>query len=467
LFTEIEYDGLYLDMTKFEEAERYLRKEFATAKKNLSKWEPRVKYDKKGKPIEFNWGSPTQLVKLLYEDMGLPVIQRTPTGNPSCNESVLLRTDHPLVRDLLDYRAAKQQLSFFIEGWEPYIHEKYVKGEYRQYLHPSFKLHGTVTGRLSSEHPNAQQIPRDPRIRSLISAEPGWTLIEWDLSQIELRIAAHLANERRMKHAFMNGIDLHWATALREIERGGAQKELVLDTARKYTGDNKLTYSDSIEVLIKIGAGKAEEIRVEWKELRKKAKAINFGYIFGMWWKKFKMYARDNYGVEVTDQQAKDSRVFFFSEYSDLPDWHNKQRRFARQNGYVISLSGRKRRLPKAQSIEDSPERREAERQSINSPVQSFASEINLMCAIQLRREYDRSIVKMCATVHDSVLARVRNDMVPQVGKRMLEIMRKPELFKTFNINLSVPIEAECKVGPWGAGISLEKWETQNATLYH
>src|SRR3546814_6541461 len=117
---------------------------------------------------------------------------------------------------------------------------------------------------------------------------------------------------------------------------------------------------------------------MNWKETRKKAKAINFVYLYCMWWKKFKIYARDNYGVNVTDDEAQASREAFFELYPGFPKWHERQRRFAQINGYVRSLSGRKRRLPAAAGGRDTPERREAQRQAINSPVQSFANELNL-----------------------------------------------------------------------------------------
>lgn len=265
-----------------------------------------------------------------------------------------------------------------------------------------------------------------------------------------------------MLEAFRLGIDVHWLTAIREIERGAGYKELVLDTARTWKQDKTLDYSESIEVLLEMGPDAACEIHSDWKEIRKKAKAINFGYLYGMWWKKFKLYARDNYDVIVTDEQAEASRTAFFDLYSDYPKWHKRQKRFANRHGYVRSLSGRRRRLPAATLKGDSPERGAAERQAINSPVQSFANDINLMALIQLRKEFGRDVVRACGTVHDAILARVRNDMVPQVMRRLLEIMQRPELFDDFEIDLEVPVLAEGKVGPWGAGISLEKWEKEN-----
>lgn len=469
MFVEIEYDGIYINVDKFDEAELFLNQELEKFEAELKQYEPQGIVDSKGRPIEFNWGSPAQLAKLLFGDpddpddpvphgLALEVVERTKTGAASCSESVLNRIDHPLVGALIKYRGARQQLSFFIEGWKPFLHRVRSKGQTHHYLHPSFKLHGTVTGRLSCEHPNLQQVPRDKRIRSLITAPPGWTLVECDLSQIELRIAAELAGERNMLEAFAKNIDVHWLTAIREIERGGGMKEIVLDTARTWKQDKTIGYAKAIEILLEMGPDAAKEIRSEWGELRKKAKAINFGYLYGMWWKKFKIYARDNYGVEVTDEQAEDSRTAFFDMYADYPKWHKRQRNHAKRYGYVRSLSGRKRRLPTAMDREDTPQRKEAERQAINSPVQSFANDLNLMAAIQLRKEFGRDVVRICGTVHDAILLRVRNDYVEKVTRRLLKIMEWPELLDVFDITLRVPIEAEAKVGPWGEGVSLEKW---------
>jgi uracil-DNA glycosylase family 4 len=465
LFIEAEFNGVQIDLDKMDDAEVYLREEVATALANLDKWAKKaVKVDAKGpNKGKINWGSPDQLADLLFNVLKIKSIDETPGGKKSVSESVLLRIDHPMVGDLLKFRAAAKQLSSFIEGWRPYIDPE---GR----LHPVFKLHGTVTGRLSCEHPNLQQVPRDPRIRSLITAPDGWVLVEMDLSQIELRIAAELANEINLLRVFANGGDPHWETAIREIERGGGYKKEVIKTAKIHSGGQKMNYSEAIEYVLKIGGDeavetiakwaetKALEPFMDWKETRKKAKAINFGYLYGMWWKKFKIYARDNYGVEVNDAEAQASREAFFELYPAFPEWHNKQRRFAQVNGYVRSLSGRKRRLPAAMGGRDTPERREAQRQAINSPVQSFANELNLMAALQMREEFSRSWFRICGTVHDAILMWVRLDKVEHVYKRGLEIMSHPELLDDFEIELSVPIEAEAKIGAWSTGKGLKKW---------
>jgi uracil-DNA glycosylase family 4 len=440
LFVDVEFNGCYVDLSKMGEAEKFLRNEAKTAETALKKWG------------NINWASPRQVGELLYGKLKIKCPMKTKKGANSTAESALKQIDHDCVGDLLKMRGAKQQLSFFIDGWKPYI--------YNRRIHPSFKLHGTVTGRLSCEHPNFQQVPRDVRIRSLITAPEGWTFLEADLSQIELRIVAELAQEPSMMEAFQNEIDIHWLTAMREIERGAGLKDLIIDTAKTAKQLKKCTYSEAIEILLDVGPDVAAEIDREWKEYRKKAKAINFGYVFGMWWKKFKIYARDNYDVHLTDEQAQQSRKAFFQMYA-LEDWHKKQKRYAATAGYVRSLSGRKRRLPKATLAEDTPERAEAQRQAINSPVQSFANEINLMTLIQLSDEFGPDVFRPVMTVHDSIGAEVRDDMVETITKRCNEIQERPKLFDDFEIELSVPICGEVKLGPWGLGVSLPKWKKQ------
>lgn len=445
LFSEVEWRGVYIDKTKFRDAEKFLRDEVANAERELKTYG------------DIDWGSPKQVANHLYGTLKIKCPQKTKKGANSASESALNQIDHPCVGALLKFRGARQQLSFFIEGWEPYL----VNGR----IHPSFKLHGTVTGRLSCEHPNLQQVPRDPRIRTLITAPAGYTLIEADLSQIELRIAAELSGDREMTKAFLTGVDVHWLTLLRELERSGGQSKIVLETAEKHLG-HSVRYREAIDILLKMGPDTATEIFAEWKELRKKAKAINFGYLYGMWWRKFKIYARDNYGVIVTDLEAQGSRKSFFSLYRDLPEWHDRQRDMAHEQGYVVSLSGRKRRLPDAMLPDRMDKRRqEAERQAINSPVQSFANELNLMAALQLRKEFPRPILYIIGTVHDSILIEVKNEWVPIVYERLLQIMSHPDMLDVFGIELSIPIEAEAKCGPWAAGVNLAKWKAANSNV--
>jgi DNA polymerase-1 len=457
LFVGTEYNGVFINTDKMDDAEVYLRGELAQAKEKLDEYATENPIP--SKVGEMNWGSPQQVAYLLFEEFGLDVVERTKKGAASTSESVLKRIDHPLVESLLRYRGAKQQLSFFIEGWKPYLVDSK--------LHPSFKLHGTVTGRFSCENPNLQQVPRDTRIRSLITAPPGWVFVEADLSQIEMRIAAELSGCKNLLDAFYTGVDVHWKTAIREIARGAGKAELVMDTAAKYLEPGKpagpldvkrnLTYSDGIDLLMEMGHGKAISINKDWKEVRKKAKAINFGFLFGMWYKKFMIYARDNYGIKVSEAEAKAAYDAYFDLYPELKDWHKRQQNYARRNGYVMSLSGRKRRLPLAMS-DIEKEYKPAMRQGINSPVQSFANELNLMAAIEIRDEFDWDELRIVGTVHDSTLMWIRKNRIRSIVPRILEIMSHPKLLDEMDIKIRVPLEADVAIGPWGEGVSLKQW---------
>lgn len=456
MFVNIEYEGVYVNMARLKEVETELNKRLQAAKSVMDKYAPKI-FDKKGRPLEFNWGSPKQVGEFLFGTLGLDPLDKTAKGGNSTSESVLKRlaAKHEVPRELMKYREAKQQLSFFIEGWQPLI--------VNSRLHPSFKVHGTVTGRLSCENPNLQQVPRDTLIRSLICAPPGWELVECDLSQVELRIAAELAREQKMLHAFQTGEDVHWKTVMREIHRGGGYQKEVIETAKHLSG-KALPYGEAIEVMLRAGPDPCVKFDKRWKDLRKKAKAINFGYLYGMWWRKFVQYARDNYGVHVTDREAEQSREAFFELYPGFNPWHQKQKKFARSFGYVRTLTGRMRRLPAALGGKDTPEAKEAQRQAINSPVQSFANDINLMAALQATKEFDPSWFKIIGTIHDAILMLVRKDKLKIVVPRVKKIMSHPELMDEFGIKLSVPIEAEESIGPWGLGKSAKDYfkETKN-----
>ena len=442
LFVDIEYEGVYINTQRLHEVEIELKAGLKKSKEKMDKYAPGL-----------NWGSPKQVGDLLYKKLHLPILKKTKKGAASTDESTLkqLADKHEIPKEMMVYRGFQQNLSFFVEGWQPRL----VKSR----LHPSFKIHGTVTGRLSCEEPNLQQVPRDPFIRSLIDAPESWELLEADLSQIELRIAAEMANERNMLEAFNTGEDIHWKTAMREISRAGGYSTDVLKTAKAINPDTK-SYSDAIDVLLKAGPDACIKIDKRWKERRKKAKAVNFGYLYGMWWKKFIIYARDNYDVIVTEQEAQESRENFFELWPDLDKWHKKQKKFAAQFGYVRSFDGRVRRLPAAMRHGSSYdyEKDEALRQAINSPVQGFASDMNLMALVQMKEEFDSAWYRPIGTVHDSILQYVRKDKVAYVVPRVKKIMSHPRLMDIFGIKLSVPIEAEVSIGKWGSGVSEKEY---------
>lgn len=351
-----------------------------------------------------NWNSPAQVGALLYEKLHLPILEKTDGGAPSTEESVLLRLQHQheLPRLLMEYRGVEKNLSTYIDGWATLIHGNE--------LFMSTKIHGTVTGRWASR---LHQVPRDPLIRSLIGAPPGWSFVSADFSQVELRIAAMLANDPRMKLVFSTGGDIHSATA-----------SFILGKPI-----NKLT-----------------------KEERKTAKSLNFGLLYGMGWPKLVLYARDNYGVDMSDKQAQAFRTRFFEVYAALPKWHERQRRVVRAFEQVSSLSGRIRHLPSVTSS-DKGVRAEAERQAINSPVQGFGSgDLKTMAMIEIHQKLPHDQVFIRGEVHDSILLWVRTNTLETNLPIIKSIMEKPKLLEDFGIHLTVPLVADVEVGVWGQG---------------
>lgn len=372
---------------------------------------------------EVNWNSPAQIQKLLYEELKLPILERTESGAPSTSEATLmqLRDEHPIVELILKYRGVNIQISHFIDGW--------INRMWGRRLFPNFKLHGTVTGRTSCTDPNLQQVPRDPIIRNLVGAPEGWSVVEIDYSQAELRIAAIMSGDETMTRIYQTGGDIHTHTY-----------EMI--TGEKVSDDKYIR-----------------------KEQRKKAKAVNFGFVYGMGWKKFKLYARDNYGVDLTDKEAKQWREKFFDTYHSLPKWHSKQRRIVQSMGQVRSPIGRIRRLPDIYST-DKSKKAEAERQSINSPVQGFGSDLTIlgMSEIMGNAQYydpdyvlDKDKFFVIGTVHDATLFEVRNDYLMEFCPRAKHILEHPKaLEEVFHFESNVPIVADVAVGQsWGAGKEL------------
>jgi len=357
---------------------------------------------------DMNYNSPMQLAQWLFSaerkgGLGLDPIETTATGNFSTREAVLLHyREHPAVAALLRYRTLQLKwMNTYLLPWS-------VRLDARSRLHTTYKLYGTVTGRLSGD---LQQVPRDPFIRSVIGAPAGWRFVQADYSQIELRIAAHIAHERRMARAFNVGEDLHMATA----------ETLTGKPARLIT-----------------------------KEERKKAKAVNFGFLYGMYPKKFQAYAFESYDLRVTQAEAEEARARYFRLFPDLPEWHDRVERTVRSRGYVQSPLGRVRHLPDVYSS-DGAVAREAIRQAINSPVQGTASDLMLFGMVQLQGILDPREAFMVGTLHDGIFFEVREDKVEKWTPIIKETLENLPLKRTFGTDLSIPVVADVEWGQhWG-----------------
>lgn len=270
----------------------------------------------------------------------------------------------------------------------------------------------------NSENPNGQNIPKRGKLakayRRSFVAPRGYLVIEADLSQAELRIAASMANEATMLSVYRNAGDIHTETAL---------------------------------IALGITRTKFKELpKAEQKSARQKAKAVNFGFIYGMGWRKFIGYAKTQYGVEFTDEEAQRIRTAFFKKYSGLSSWHERQRQAAMRDGQVRSYSGRIRHLPMIYS-DDEMVQQEAGRQSINSPVQEFASSLGVMAIGRLSAEIDPQYLAPIAFVHDAIFCYVKEEYLEWGAKTLKWYMESNPLEEWFGLRMPCPIVADVSFG--------------------
>lgn len=399
---DIERTGVWIDNERWQTRHDEAREKVAALQSYIDRFVP-----EQYRPINLN--SPAQVGRLLFEHLKLPVLLHTAKGAPSTSETVLLRLAgrHKVAAAIIKYRKWAKYLSTYLLPW------RYEHSDANGRIHSNYKLFGTVTGRLSGEG-GIQQVPRDPFIRSIIGAPPGWKFVQADFSQVELRIAAMIAGEENMLAQYARGEDIHMIRACRMTGKSPDQVE---------------------------------------KEERKKAKAVNFGYIYGMGAAKFVLYSFDNYGLTVSLDEAERDRAGFFSDYPALLTWHARQRRLVNRYRQVQSPLGRIRHLPDVVSGEKEV-RAEAERQAINSPVQSMASDLMLFALVKLHRIMPRKQALVLGTVHDSILFQIRDDVVDKwagIIKTTMEDMDSVE--RAFQCKITVPIIADIEVGQhWGEG---------------
>lgn len=286
------------------------------------------------------------------------------------------------------------------------------------YVRPVYGLAKTATGRSNSEDPNGQNFPkrgaRAKAYRKMFTAPPGYYLISCDLSQAELRIAAAMANDREMISIYASGGDIHRATAC--IVKGVTMAQF--------------------ETLPK----------AEQKDARQKAKAVNFGFLYGMGWRKFIVYAKTQYNAEFTEEEARRVRVAYFRKYRSLEPWHVRMREFAHEHKFVRSFSGRIRHLPMIDSPEDGV-RMEAERQAINSPVQEFGSSLGVMSLGEINETIDPQYLQMVGFVHDALVGYVKKEYLDWGLKTVKRTMETLPLQEWFGLRLPLPIVADASFG--------------------
>lgn len=333
-------------------------------------------------------GSSVDLPQLMYSEEGFnfEVIKKNDSGKPSTDEETLTnlrltvkKPDSPkavFLDSLLELRGLEKMYKTYIEGW----HEK-TQDDDR--LHGRFLIHGTTSGRLSSAEPNAQQIPKtsvDPNIKKQLVAPKGTLYIASDFSQAELRIMAHLSGDETYLNAFNSGQDPHLAIA-----------------ATKY----HFPYEEAL----KIYEDENHPDHKIWKVRRKQAKQIAFGLIYGIGAKLLAVKLSDpKSGIIVTPEEAQKEMDIFFGQHPKLKTFLKKQEKFLRKNGYLVSLFGRKRRLPQIYSS-DRGEEAYALRLALNFPCQSAASDMCLFGSIliyYLMRQGKLPSTKSVCLVHDA-----------------------------------------------------------------
>lgn len=395
MYRDVERKGIYFDHEDFE---RVQKKYHDIEAEKLA--ELKSHYD-------INWNSPQQKAKALFTDEDgerLPILKLTPTGNPSSDASTLKKLaakGYELPQLMLDYTAANTLNKMFLNRWGQ-------DSSYDGRIHPCFNLTNVVSGRTSCTDPNLQQVPRTPDVRALFHAPEGRCFFEADYSQLELRIAAHYANEQTMLRIYNEEGDIHTETAL--LLTGG---------------------------------------REPTKDERRRAKAVNFGFLYGMGAKKFVEYAYDSYGVVFTLSEAERFRELFFAKYSGLLPWHEKQRALAEALGGVPNLFGRFRKLPNIYST-SWKDKGSAERVAINTPVQGTGSDILLSAAIQIKKELEPEGLCIVGTVHDSILGEFPEDRKDWFESEIRRIMKHPALLDEFGVELKCPLDCDVGVGKWG-----------------
>ncbi len=345
---------------------------------------------------EFNINSTKQLKAILFDKLGLPVTKKTPKGQPSTNEAVLqeLAESHELPRIILENRSLTKLKSTYIDKLPKMILPSTGR------IHTTYNQAVTSTGRLSSSDPNLQNIPirtaEGRKIRAAFIAPAGWKIMACDYSQIELRIMAHLSRDARLIEAFSQGKDVHAQTAAEIFE---------LDP----------TEVDS--------------------EHRRKAKAINFGLIYGM--SAFGLAKQ----IDVSRTEAGQYINNYFDKFGGVAMYMEEIAEFAKQLGYVETLFGRRLHIPDITST-NAIRKNAAKRLSINAPMQGTAADI---IKIAMNRVHDfiadkHADIRLIMQVHDELVFEVREDSVEHLRPQITDIMQQA-------VTLDVPLIVDSGVG--------------------
>lgn len=426
-FIRMEYTGVSINTNSLKELEHTLRNKETELYESIL---VRISGELKRKYLDnLSLGRPAFLRDILFSDLGLklkPVkFTKTTEKLKSAKDKVpsISTKQHlshfkeiPLVADIIEYVKTTKIISTYIGDSEK--DTGFYKWIYKNTIHPSFLLWGTVTGRTSSREPNGQNIPKHGDIaksyRKIFEPREGYTLLEADLSQAELRYAAWMANDKEMLKVYKEGGDIHEATA-------AAVMGLTIEAFRELD----------------------EEIR-DFK--RQGAKGVNFGLVYTMTPESLVDYVKTNYGVEMTLEEARKAHKAYFKKYKNLLTWHEFMITTAKKLGYVRALHGAKRRLPAIHSREYMSSS-EAERQAINTVIQRLASDSVLFALIRLNREANHDLVRPILFIHDSLVLEVKTELVVQLSAAIKWYMETPPFKDWFGLECPVPIISDAAIG--------------------
>ena len=355
---------------------------------------------------EFNINSSQQLSVILFERLGVSTrgLRKTEKGGViSTRESELekLKDEHPIIARILDYRELAKLKTTYIDALPKLIDERTGR------IHTTFNQTGTSTGRLSSSNPNLQNIPimseMGREIRRAFAAPAGFSFVSFDYSQIELRVAAHIADDKKMIAAFQSGMDIHSMTAA-EI------------------------YNVPLDAVT--------------PELRRAAKTLNFGVLYGMGASAL---------AESTAMSREDAKKFideYFHDFSGIAGYIERTKRLVEEQGYVETLFGRRRYIPEINSA-NWQLRREAERMAVNMPIQGTATGDIVKLAMtkvdeRIKKQGWEDDARMLIQVHDELVFEIKKERVKEIAAEIKHVMEHVA-------DLSVPLVVDIKAGPnWG-----------------
>lgn len=389
VLARMEMAGIKINRDSLSKLSRAVNEELISLEKEI--------YSQAG--ANFNINSPQQLKEILFDRLSIKgKVRKTAKGALSTAASELekLIDEHPIISSILKYRELQKLKTTYIEPFPQLINQNTGR------LYTTFNQTGTVTGRLSSQDPNLQNIPVRTEVgqefRKAFVSSPGYKLVSFDYSQLELRIVAHISGDKKMISAFKRGEDIHNRTA---AEVFGVKPELVT------------------------------------KNMRRDAKALNFGLIYGMGVLGFQRAS----GFDR--EKAREFIDRYMAEFNGVSGYMNEMRFSAKKDGFVMTIFGRKRYLPEINS--GMPQMiSQAERMAINMPIQGTAADLLKMAMIKIERMisngYGEEDIKMILQVHDELLFEIKNSLAADLTEKILNIMENVH-------KLEVPLVVDAKIG--------------------